>query len=55
MAILKPFRQVQNIKRKDLNYDLVDHIWIDNYFTGRRGRKNQEPLERRFNNCCPGK
>lgn len=33
MAIFKPFRQVQNIKRKDLNYDLVDHIWIDNYFT----------------------
>ncbi len=33
MAVIKPFRQVQNIKRKDLNYDLVDYVWLTNYFT----------------------
>lgn len=33
MAVFKPFRQVQNIKRKDLNYDLVDYVWLTNYFT----------------------
>ncbi|PZF73503.1 2OG-Fe(II) oxygenase [Taibaiella soli] len=33
MAIYKPFRQVQNIKRKDYNTDLVDYVWLTNYFT----------------------
>jgi len=33
MAILKPFRQVQNIKRKPLNYDLVDNVALPGYFT----------------------
>jgi len=32
MAILKPFRQVQNVKRKDLNYDLVDYAWFTGFF-----------------------
>lgn len=29
----RPFRQIQNIKRQALNYDLVDHVWIPGYFT----------------------
>jgi PKHD-type hydroxylase len=33
MAIYKPFRQVQSIKRKDYNTDLVDYVWLTNYFT----------------------
>ncbi|WP_118972257.1 2OG-Fe(II) oxygenase [Taibaiella koreensis] len=33
MAVIKPFRQVQNIKRKDFNNDLVDYVWLTNYFT----------------------
>jgi len=33
MSIYKPFRQVQNVKRKDYNSDLVDYVWLTNYFT----------------------
>lgn len=33
MAIYKLFRQPQNIKRKDYNYDLVDYVWLTNFFT----------------------
>lgn len=33
MAIYKPFRQVQNIKRKNYNTDLVDYVWLTNLFT----------------------
>ncbi|MFA6058983.1 MAG: 2OG-Fe(II) oxygenase [Taibaiella sp.] len=32
MAVFKPFRQAQNIKRKDLNYDIVDYVWLSNFF-----------------------
>lgn len=33
MGIYKPFREVQNIKRRDYNTDLVDYVWLTNYFT----------------------
>lgn len=33
MAIFKTFKQPQNVKRKDLNPDLVDYVWLSNYFT----------------------
>jgi len=32
MGIYKPIRLLQNIKRKDYNYDLVDYVWLTNYF-----------------------
>lgn len=32
MAIYKPFRQAQQIKRKDYNPDIVDYVWLTNYF-----------------------
>ncbi len=32
MAIFKPFRQVQQIKRKDLNHDLVDYVCLPGCF-----------------------
>jgi PKHD-type hydroxylase len=32
MPIIKPFRFLPSIKRKDLNYDLVDYTWFTNFF-----------------------
>jgi PKHD-type hydroxylase len=33
MPVIKPFRFLPSIKRKDLNPDFVDHVWFPNFFT----------------------
>lgn len=32
MRIIKPFKSLPPINRKDLNYDFVDYAWVTNYF-----------------------
>ncbi len=57
MAIYKPFRQVQNVKRKDYNLDLVDYVWLSNYFTEAEVAKvcalwnDESALEAKVNNA----